>query len=154
VITAVGGGGGGAPPPGGGGGPTSRRLLTTRIATASSPTGSDATTARGATATSWTNCDPTVATTPKKTKTDSSPRPAEAYGRGPPLYPTAARTQTAPIGTSHHVVAAASATAATAATANAETIAARIRSAVTSPAATARRGPTRWPVSTPRTPSK
>ncbi len=56
----------------------SRRLFTTRIAVVIMPTGTATSTAYQDQVSSWTYCEPTVATSPKKTKTKTSPRAREA----------------------------------------------------------------------------
>ena len=54
----------------------SRRLFTTSRATANMPTGTDTARVSGVTRTICTKAEPVVATTPKNTKTNSSPNPA------------------------------------------------------------------------------
>jgi hypothetical protein len=54
----------------------SRTLLASRIATAPRPTTREPTTAGAGTRSSCTYAEPQVATTPKKTSTASSPKPA------------------------------------------------------------------------------
>src|SRR5262245_52049359 len=74
----------------------SRRLFATRIATASRPSVAPAHHEFDETVSSITNVVPHVAISPKNRKTITSPSPRPAYGRGPPLYVTAATSASAP----------------------------------------------------------
>jgi hypothetical protein len=53
----------------------SRRLFTTRRAVARKPTGTAVANASHVRSSLWTNAEPTVATRPKNTNTNSSPKP-------------------------------------------------------------------------------
>ncbi len=75
----------------------SRRLFTTRMAVASAPTGTAAIQAAGGTAWSCTYVVPAVATRPKKTNTNRSPRPWYPNGHGPPVYAHPAAIEASPV---------------------------------------------------------
>ena len=53
---------------------------------ASSPTGTASQSTLASIRSCWTNAVPHVATSPKKTNTETSPSPLAAYGFGPPEY--------------------------------------------------------------------
>src|SRR5207247_10763036 len=76
--------------------PPSRTLFASRTAPASKPRTVADHHASAVTVPTITYVVPHVATSPKKTKTINSPRPRPAYGRGPPLYRSAAKIASAP----------------------------------------------------------
>ena len=131
----------------------SRKLLMTNSAHAIAPTATDATRPVTENFSAMTNSVPIVATTPKNKKTNTSPKPAYPYGRGPPVYVHAATIAATPTASSHNVVARARIKPATAATPKHRNAARFTDAAVASPDPTKRNGPTRS-LSVPRTPSE
>ena len=63
----------------------SRRLFTTSSAVAKHPTITAQPNETHVISPSWTYVDPVVATRPKNTNTNASPRPRYPYGLGPPV---------------------------------------------------------------------
>src|SRR3954452_18274243 len=128
----------------------SRTLLTTRIAAATSPTGTASTNASHVSFSTCAKYDPVTATTPKNRKTNTSPRPSYPYGRGPPVYSTPARIDAAPTSSSCQPAVTIRYTPASTASPNATYVATSTWRGGTSPPAVTRTGPSRSSVSAPR----